>query len=55
MNNKTFDSVKLMREIREKLSERYISDPQAEQSDLENIRKKYGIMDKVRNNKRMVV
>ena len=55
MKNKTFDSVKLMREIREKLSEKYLSDPQAEQSDMETIRRKYSIVEKIQSNKRMVV
>jgi len=40
---KKFDSVKMMREIRDELSERYLKNPNLEKKDLEKIRKKYGI------------
>lgn len=43
MKDKKFDAVKMMREIRDKLSKRYSEDPEAEKRDLEGIRKKYGI------------
>ncbi|MBE0515827.1 MAG: hypothetical protein IBX41_00340 [Methanophagales archaeon] len=43
MKDKKFDAVKMMREIRDKLSKRYNEDPEAEKRDLQNIRKKYGI------------
>jgi hypothetical protein len=43
MNNKKIDAVKMMREIRDKLSKKYKDDPQAEEKDLERIRKKYKI------------
>ena len=38
---KKFDSVKLMRKIRDKLSRRYSANPELEMKDLEKIRKKY--------------
>jgi len=40
--NKTFDCVKMMRDIRTKLSRRYISHPELLECDLGEIRKKYG-------------
>jgi len=43
MNNKEFDAVRMMREIRDKLSKRYARNPEAEKRDLEDIRRKYGI------------
>lgn len=45
MNTKTkkFDSVMMMRKIRNSLSERYITKPDSENSDLKEIRKKYKI------------
>ncbi|MHA1210802.1 MAG: hypothetical protein ACTSRF_16500 [Candidatus Freyarchaeota archaeon] len=43
MNNKKFDAVRMMREIRDKLSKRYARNPEAEKRDLEDIRRKYGI------------
>jgi hypothetical protein len=43
MKDKKFDAVKMMREIRDKLSETYSKDPEAEKKDLETIRRKYGI------------
>lgn len=43
MKNKKFDAVKMMREIRDKMSKAYIKDPEAEKIDLEAIRRKYGI------------
>ncbi|MCK4296905.1 MAG: hypothetical protein KAX28_09675 [Candidatus Marinimicrobia bacterium] len=42
-NYKKFDSVKMMRDIRAKLSASYMKSPEKEQKDLEIIRKKYGI------------
>ena len=42
MKNKKFDSVKMMREIRDRLSKRY-ADPAIEEQELELIRKKYGM------------
>ena len=38
---KTFDSVQMMREIREKLSEKYWKHPEILKKDLDAIRKKY--------------
>jgi hypothetical protein len=43
MKDKKFDAVRMMREIRDKLSKRYTEDPEAEKRDLEGIKKKYGI------------
>ena len=40
---KKIDAVKMMREIRDKLSEKYSENPGLEKRDLEEIRKKYGI------------
>ncbi|MGR3318794.1 MAG: hypothetical protein ACUZ8O_09985 [Candidatus Anammoxibacter sp.] len=40
---KKFDSVKMMREIRDKLSKKYIENPELENTDLNKIRKKYNI------------
>lgn len=38
---KKYDSVKMMREIREKLSKKYSQDPNIEIKDLEKIKEKY--------------
>ena len=43
MKDKKFDAVRMMREIRDKLSERYIKDLEVEERDLQSIREKYGI------------
>jgi hypothetical protein len=43
MKDKKFDAVKMMREIRDRLGKRYIEDPEAEERDLQEIRRKYGI------------
>ena len=43
---KEFDAVKMMREIRDKLSKKYSEDPEAQERDLEKIRKEYGIKEK---------
>ena len=43
MKDKKIDAVRMMREIRDKLSKRYGEDPEAEKRDLQNIRRKYGI------------
>jgi hypothetical protein len=40
--NKEYDTVKAMREIREKLSEKYWKHPDILKQDMEAIRKKYG-------------
>lgn len=40
---KKFDAVKMMREIQDKLSEKYLADPTLEKEDLAAIRKKYNI------------
>ena len=40
---KSFDAVKLMREIRDKLSVEYSEHPNDEEKDLAEIRRKYGI------------
>ncbi|MFH0815946.1 MAG: hypothetical protein V1934_03915 [Methanobacteriota archaeon] len=41
MKAKKFDSVKMMRDIRDRLSRRYSADPSAEEKDLKRIRAKY--------------
>ena len=43
MKDKKFDAVRMMREIRDKLSEIYSKDPEAEKRDLGAIWRKYGI------------
>ena len=43
---KSFDSVKMMREIRNNLSQIYFDNPELEIKDLKDIRKKYGIKSK---------
>lgn len=42
--NKKFDAVKMMREIREKLSEKYWRHPDILKKEMEAIRKKYNIL-----------
>ena len=42
MKSKKFDSVKMMREIRDKLNASY-NDPKNEERELRRIRKKFGI------------
>lgn len=39
--NKTFDAVKMMREIREKLSEKYWKHPEVLKLEMQKIREKY--------------
>ena len=41
MKHKTFEAVKFMREIRDELSRKYLKDPQTQDKDLIQIRKKY--------------
>ncbi len=48
IKNKKFDSVRSMREIRDKLSSDYIEHPEKEEKDLIEIRQKYGIKSKVK-------
>jgi hypothetical protein len=43
MKTKKFDAVKMMRDIRDKLLERYIANPEQETKELEEIRKEYHI------------
>lgn len=43
MKKKTFDAVKMMRDIREKLTQEFSSTSQAEDEALEKINQKYGI------------
>ncbi len=44
--HKKFDAVQMMRNIREKLSQKYREDPESERKELREIRKKYGIKEK---------
>ena len=43
MKKKKFDAVKMMRDIRDKLTKRYLENPNLEISDLQKIREKYKI------------
>jgi hypothetical protein len=45
MKNKEIDAVKTMREIRNELSKRYMRDIEVEMKDLEEIQRKYHILD----------
>ena len=45
-SEKKFAAVKMMREIRDKLSQRYLEEPSRQDEDLAQIRKKYGIKSK---------
>ena len=47
MKNKKFDAVKMMRKIRDNLSQKYTKNPKLEEKELSDIRKKYNIKDKV--------
>jgi len=46
--NKKFDAVKMMRNIRDKMSEKYLKNPEAFRKELDNINEKYGIAKKPR-------
>lgn len=46
MKTKKFDAVKMMRDIRDKLTIRYLKNPEFEISDLHKIRRKYKIQTK---------
>jgi hypothetical protein len=52
MKEKEFDSVEMMREIRNSLYEQYKKDPEARKRDLALIRKKYKITTYVESAKR---
>ena len=41
MNEKKFDAVKMMRDIRDRLSMKYAENPDAEERDLEKIRERF--------------
>ena len=41
---KKFDAVKMMRGIRNRLVKKYLNAPEAERKELEDIRRKYGIV-----------
>ena len=43
MKDKKFDAVKIMREIRDRLSKRYSKNPETEEKELKKIREKYNI------------
>jgi hypothetical protein len=43
MKDKEFDAVRMMREIRDKLSRIYVKDREIEERELQGIREKYGI------------
>ena len=42
---KKFDAVKMMRNIRDKMVERYLKNPELETEELEGIKKKYRILE----------
>jgi len=42
---KRFDAVKMMREIRNRMVERYLKNPELETEELEEIKKKYEIVE----------
>jgi len=42
---KKFDAVKMMRDIRDKMVEKYLKNPELETEELEEIKKKYKILD----------
>jgi len=42
---KQFDAVRMMREIRDRMAERYSKDPQLEMKELDETRKKYGMVE----------
>ena len=46
---KNFNAVEIMRRIRDKLSETYSKYPEKEEEELKEVRKKYGIKEKVKN------
>lgn len=43
---KKFDAVKMMRDIRDKLVERYLGNPELQTKELEEIRREYAIKEK---------
>ena len=43
MKDKKFDAVRMMREIRDKLSRIYLKDMEIEKRELQSVREKYGI------------
>ena len=43
MKKKKFDAVKMMRDIRDKMTKRYLENPELETADLQKIRRKYKI------------
>jgi hypothetical protein len=49
MKDKEFDAVKMMREIRDKLHEKYMTHPEEKEKDLERIRKKYAHLFQVKH------
>ena len=51
---KEFDAVKMMRDIRDKLSERWSKNPELEIKDLDEIRKKYNLKVEKKDNEVLV-
>lgn len=45
-SKENIDAVKMMRNIRDRLSKEYNKDPEKEEKDLKEIRRKYGFKDK---------
>jgi hypothetical protein len=50
MKKKKLDAVKMMRDIRDKLTKRYLENPDLEIADLEKIRRKYKLKAKLKTN-----
>jgi len=48
MKEEKIDAVKMMREIRDKLTKRYLENPELETTDLKKIRRKYKIKHKAK-------
>jgi len=51
---KKFDAVKMMRDIRDKLSERWAKNPELMMKDLEEVRKKYNLKVEKKDNQVLV-
>lgn len=48
-NKEHIDSVKMMRDIRERLSEKYFGHPEVLKKDMKAIEEKYNLRDRVKN------
>jgi hypothetical protein len=50
MQDKPFDAVRFMRQVRDELSKKYLSNPQAQEKDLKRVRDKYNFILRKRMN-----